>query len=390
MGLSLVHPSSPNGQELSFSEGPENYEVDALQCWRRLSTNAPRVGETFEMWVTCRIVETEIDRVSSDFVTLQAESIEVSPFEIVSGERSRDVREGIVSFLQFVYELRLSPGNYFGIDLPLPQLEIMYRIERRVEEGLFIPGRQLRHVIPEEPIHILSVVSGDADGLRPLEGETFDSANETQFLADGLLMLSILLALFAVGFGILTIILGVRLRKEKRPQKSINLSPGFLIFSLFFELRGIRSEIDRIGWNEELVDRALSAIRITGSVISENKIAVRDGQDKGFRQSGEMLVRMGMFRNRKYFVSASGARFKRGSDLDEQKNSLKTDVLSERLTGLLSRFTRVRYSRESEVFPSDLTETLEDVQSFLFKVARRQLSVNQWILKRFQTGIQAF
>ena len=341
------------------------------------------------MWVTCRIVETELDRVTSDFITLQAESIEVSPFEVVSGERSRDVREGIVSFLQFVYRLRLPPGNYFGLDLPLPQIEIMYRIERRLEEGLFIPGRELRHVIPAEPIHIIAAVSEETDGLRPLEGETFASASERQFLADGLGILSIFLGLFAVGFGIATGVLGFRLRKDGRPEKSFRLPQRVLISSLFFELRKVRSEIDRNGWDEELVDRVLTSIRIVGALINGKRIAIRDGQSGTGRKSGEMLVRVGIFRNRKCFVSASETNVKGSSGAGDRANSIADDVLSERLANLLLQFTKVRYARESEVFPSNLIETLEEVQHFLFQVARRLFSVNQWIRGRFNTAVRS-
>jgi len=387
--LNLMLVGTSSGQERSLTNETENYELDALRCWRRISTNAPRVGETFVMWVTCRIVETELDRVTSDFITLQAESIEVSPFEVVSGERSRDVREGIVSFLQFVYRLRLPPGNYFGLDLPLPQIEIMYRIERRLEEGLFIPGRELRHVIPAEPIHIIAAVSEETDGLRPLEGETFASASERQFLADGLGILSIFLGLFAVGFGIATGVLGFRLRKDGRPEKSFRLPQRVLISSLFFELRKVRSEIDRNGWDEELVDRVLTSIRIVGALINGKRIAIRDGQSGTGRKSGEMLVRVGIFRNRKCFVSASETNVKGSSGNGDRTNSIADDVLSERLADLLLQFTKVRYARESEVFPSNLTETLEEVQYFLFQVARRLFSVNQWIRGRFNTAVRS-
>ena len=162
-----------------------------------------------------------------------------------------------------------------------------------------------------------------------------------------------------------------------------------LISSLFFELRKVRSEIDRNGWDEELVDRVLTSIRIVGALINGKRIAIRDGQSGTGRKSGEMLVRVGIFRNRKCFVSASETNVKGSSGNGDRTNSIADDVLSERLADLLLQFTKVRYARESEVFPSNLTETLEEVQYFLFQVARRLFSVNQWIRGRFNTAVRS-
>ena len=386
MSLPMSQVVTLSGQDDTLSEGEGNYEVDALRCWRRLNTNSPRVGEIFEMWVTCRIVETDVDRVSSDFVSLQAESIEVIPFEVVRGGRSRDIQGAVASFFQFSYSLRISPGNFFGLDLPLPPLEILYRIERRVDEGLFIPGRELRYVIPEEPVHILSLVPEGADSLRPLEGETFNNAGERLLLADSLVFLSIFFGVLAVGLGIAIVVLGLRLGKGQRLEKTVHVSQNVLMFSLFVELRRIRSKVDSSDWNEELVDRALSVTRILSALNGRARIVIRSMEDRQLRHSGEVLVKVGLLRAKKYFVSSSATGVE-GIHQSINPRDMKTAFVHfETLKNCLARFTEIRYEKTLKMFPTDLVEVLDEVRDVLLQLARRRFSVMSWGRQSFNYG----
>ena len=104
-------------------------EVDAIECWRRVGANAVHVGEQFDMQVTCSIVETDEARAVVDVSWLDPETLGVSPFEVIDGERYQDLVQGPRRFFQYRYSLRLIGEDYFGLDVELPPLELRYRIE---------------------------------------------------------------------------------------------------------------------------------------------------------------------------------------------------------------------------------------------------------------------
>ena len=76
-------------------------EVDAIECWRRVGANAVHVGEQFDMQVTCSIVETDEARAVVDVSWLDPETLGVSPFEVIDGERYQDLVQGPRRFFQY-------------------------------------------------------------------------------------------------------------------------------------------------------------------------------------------------------------------------------------------------------------------------------------------------
>ena len=46
--------------------GTDLVEVDPIKCWWRTSTSAVRTGESFDLRLTCAVVETEAARVVPD------------------------------------------------------------------------------------------------------------------------------------------------------------------------------------------------------------------------------------------------------------------------------------------------------------------------------------
>ncbi len=133
-------------------------QVDALRCWRRVEQNAVRVGEHFRMTLTCSVVETDRGRAVPDMVGLEPETIDIPPFEVLEGRRFADVQDGPRRFFQYQYTLRLIGEDYFGQDVEIPALELNYRIERRVDGGAALPGRELTHILPRDSIRRLTLV----------------------------------------------------------------------------------------------------------------------------------------------------------------------------------------------------------------------------------------
>ena len=126
--LALLTLSYGLGVTSVSAQSPESMEVDALQCWRRIGANAVHVGERFTMTLTCAVVETDDARAVPDLAWLEPETLTVSPFEVLEGQRYQDILRGSRRFFQYQYELRIIGEDYFGLDVELPPLEIRYRI----------------------------------------------------------------------------------------------------------------------------------------------------------------------------------------------------------------------------------------------------------------------
>ena len=100
-------------------QGADTAQVDAIRCWRRVSTNAVYVGERFTMDVTCSVVETDTARTLPDQAALEPETIDVAPFEVLAGEHFEDIRAGPYRFFQYRYTLRVINESTFGEDVEL-------------------------------------------------------------------------------------------------------------------------------------------------------------------------------------------------------------------------------------------------------------------------------
>ncbi len=131
VALGVAAPAWAQPEDASTT-GEASTAVDALQCWRRIGRSAVRVGERFTMTVTCSAVETNRARTITDPVALEPASIDVTPFEVLDGERFEEVRTGPFRFFQYRYTVRLMTETSFGEDVELPALELTYRIERRL------------------------------------------------------------------------------------------------------------------------------------------------------------------------------------------------------------------------------------------------------------------
>ena len=92
----LVCLVGPTSQVFYAGQSPELEEVqlDALQCWRDIAVQSTIIGEPFAMLVTCAVVETDTATTVPNEVALAPETIDVSPFEVIEGQRFTDVRHG--------------------------------------------------------------------------------------------------------------------------------------------------------------------------------------------------------------------------------------------------------------------------------------------------------
>src|SRR5205814_1323845 len=150
-----------------------NVEVDPIRCWWRTSTGAVRIGEHFELWLTCATLETDAVQVVPDQSHLGVEVAAMAPFEVVGGSHPADLRSGQSRFFQYPYILRLIIMVAIGKDVKIPDTVIHYKVNSRVAANTSLQGRDLTYVLPTEEVRVASMVPAGATDIRDSSGESF-------------------------------------------------------------------------------------------------------------------------------------------------------------------------------------------------------------------------
>ena len=278
--------------------------VDAVRCWRRVSRNAVFVGERFTMTVTCRFVETDAARTRPDETALEPATLDLAPFEVLSGERLDDVQTGPYRFSQYDYTLRLITESAFGEDVDIPALELSYRIERRVGDNPVLPGRELTYVLPPEPVRVLSLTPESADDIRDLPPAGFGAAQARELRASLLGLLSALFGIAALGLAVLGAMRVLRDRTGAAAVTERRLSPALVAHRALEELTRVRRAAAGNGWTRDTAGRALTALRIASAVALSRRVtqsAVAAGETP---REGQLRVRHGLLRRRTAALSS--------------------------------------------------------------------------------------
>ena len=279
--------------------------TEALRCWRRIDPGSVRVGEHFTMTLTCRVVETDRARAVPDLARLAPETLDVPPFDVLRGERFADVRAGAERLFQYHYTLRLIGEDHFGADVELPPLELDYRIERQLDDGTLLPGRELTYVLPAESVRVVSLVPADRGDIRGLPPGTLGAAEARLFRAR--LALLAAAGLGIAGLGLL--ILGVRrARRARRGTARPGVRPApaaWVAWAVTGELTAVRDLSLTAGWTHAAVQRALAALRLAAALALARPVAERAGDAGGGPLAGELRIRYGPLRARSVVVSAA-------------------------------------------------------------------------------------
>ena len=279
--------------------------VDALRCWRRVDRNAVFVGERFTMTVTCRTVETEAARTRLDEAALEPVTIDATPFEVLSGERFDDVLTGPYRFSQHDYTLRLIAETGFGEDVEIPALDLPYRIERRVDDGPALAGRELTYILPAEPVRLLSLVPDAVDDIRDLPPAGFAAAQAGELRANVLGLLSALFGVAALGLVALGALRVVRDRKGVAAVAEKRLSPALAARRALAELIRVRGAAAGNGWTRNAAGRALTALRIASAVALGRPVTQSAMAAGEVPRDGQLQVRHGLLGRRTAALSSS-------------------------------------------------------------------------------------
>lgn len=355
----------------------DQVQVEPLQCWRDVGSDAVRVGEPFTMRVTCAVIETAAATTVPNEVALAPETIDVSPFEVIGGQRFPDVRDGPWRYFQYQYTLRIIDEHLFGENVEVPPLELQYHIERSLDGGSALPGRELRYVLPPHPIRVVSLVPQNAEDIREPAGDTFGDADARLFRANLAGLVASALGIVAVGFLILALL---RLRRAWRgnapKSEKLSIPDSVVVRRALAELTALQNSTQEQGWNPTLVGRALAAFRLAGAAALSTPVAQEPVRSGRADREGQLTVRRGLWRPKTTALSASVTARSVAREIDHRRQLNPDDSSLGLLDGLqeaFHTFTVARYT-PTGAMPSD--QMTSDLDRGIGAV--RQLRLRTW------------
>jgi len=279
-GVLLVGLCGPaNAQPAPAKEsGTRTVETDPIRCWWRTSAGAVRIGEQFDVSLTCAILETEAVSVVVDESRLGNAVVQMSPFEVVAGTHPADLHAGLRRFFQYEYRLRIINPDAAGTDVRIPDVALHYRVNSRMSGNAAVQGRDLLYYLPPQVVRVESMVPDGATDIRDSSGASFAALDSLSFRAALFNILGTALVAFG---GLVVVLLLFRLARGARgrtPADQRDLSTGSLLGVATREFALLNQERQSAGWTDELMSRALSAIRIAaagaiGRAISQRTVA---------------------------------------------------------------------------------------------------------------------
>lgn len=346
--------------------GTDMVEVEPIKCWWRSSASAVRSGEPFTLTMTCAVVETEANKVVPDYSKLDPTVVQLPPFEVLGGTHPGDLVVPGRRFFQYDYRMRLIAEDAFGNDVPIPPLEISYRIESQVKGSAeSMQGRDQSYSLPKASVRLISMVPDDATDIRESPAMLFSQIENRDSRAN--LMQTSAGILFALA-GVVLLVMLVSMLRRKKPVAAAaqtHLPHRTVLAAVAKELDEVQRQ-SRGGWTQDLAGRALAAARIAGAYAIGRTIGQRPA-DGATPVDGVLVVRA--FGKGDVFVSGSAT----------TESAQRVPGLSEALKAL----TAGRYGRE-EKFDSMCDEALQTA----IRVTKEQRSAHS-LVKEWTSAFKA-
>jgi hypothetical protein len=361
--------------------GTTTVEVDPIRCWWRTSAGAVRIGEHFDLWLTCAALETDAVQVVPDQSHLGVEVAAMAPFEVVGGSHPADLRSGNRRFFQYQYILRIINPDAIGKDVKIPDTVIHYKVNSRVAANTSIQGRDLTYVLPPEDVRVASMVPADAADIRDSSGESFSIVDSLGLRAGVLEIVAI--TCVALGSLMLIFVL-VRLARSGRrrtPADERLLPTRSVVGAAIRELTAVQRDREQEGWNDGLAGRALAASRIAAATALGRPVSQRITGSVSSNGAGR-IVSARRFRGKARTLSSSVTlgEFAKRAPADPRLQQ-SVDELRESI----GTFSQAQYGRATEINQSALDSALSSAIS----AAGRVKSEHSWLktqLHRFTTN----
>jgi hypothetical protein len=357
-----------------FAQTPANVAAviaPPIECWWKTDRSAVRVGENFTLTLTCAVLDTERVKVVVDETGLAPSALHLVPFDIVGGERFRDILNAPRRFFQYQYVMRVLGEEFFGREISLPRLQISYRVQNSLQGGAALQGREAQYSLVPVPIRVLSLVPAGAADIRDTPVDTFGDVDARLFRSNLLLILAGVAFVLA---GLMAVMLVARAAVKRHATAATRhraLSPGTVLRAASRELGAVQSASQGTGWNGDLAGRAAAALRLAGAVALSRPVSHKEVDRDTPPTEGQVAAApgFGMLRGRRTVLSASVT-----SDTSAVNgHSASASELWRSLSQTLGVFTAARYSRDGSVDGTALDAALAEGRD-----AVRRLRLTQW------------
>jgi hypothetical protein len=345
--------------------------VAPIECWWKTDRSAVRVGEQFTLTLTCAVLDTERVKVVVDESGLAPSALHLVPFDIVGGERFRDILNAPRRFFQYQYVMRVLGEEFFGRELTLPRLQISYRVQNSLQGGAALQGREAQYSLVPVPIRVLSLVPAGAADIRDTPVDTFGDVDARLFRSNLLLILAGVAFVLAGLMAVMLVARAAVTRRATTATRQRTLSPGAVLRAASRELGVVQSESQGGGWNGDLAGRAAAALRLAGAVALSRPVSHREVDRATLPTEGQVAAApgLGTLRGKKIVLSASVT--------PDTKPLNGSSAASAEVWRAVSRplgaFTAVRYSRDGGIDGTALDAALSEGRDVV-----RRLRLGQW------------
>jgi hypothetical protein len=308
------------------------------------------MGEPFTLLMTCAVLDNDSVQVVPDESRLASTVIQLSPFEVIDGGHPADLHTDARRFLQYSYTLRVINPDLVGSDIRVPDVTLHYRVSSRVGGTAAIQGRDQTYVLPEQWVHVLSLVPFEAADIRDSAGSPFEATAGLTYRAS-------LLRIGALTFVVLGVLMAlislVRLFGQFRGRAAVNreaLGQSGMKRLALRELGAVRRDVGSEGWTEALVSRAAAATRLASALAVGRSITQREARD-GVTSEGRVSLRIPWRRFATFVFSGSAttADLERASARLPESASARARQSLDDLRGALDAFTGVGYRPATEL-----------------------------------------
>lgn len=354
---------------------PTDASVPPIECWWKTDRSAVRVGETFALTLTCAVLDTDRVKVVVDESGLAPSALHLTPFDIVGGQRFRDIQNAPRRFFQYQYSMRVLGEEFFGKEITLPRLQISYRVQNSLQGGAALQGRETQYSLVPVPLRVLSLVPAGAADIRDTPIDTFGDVEARLFRSNLLLIFASVVFVLAGLMAVMLLARAAVKRQSASAARPRTVSAGAALRSASRELSAVKSASQGSGWSGDLAGRAAAAIRLAGAVALSRSISHQEvGRDTPLSE-GQVLAApgLGTLRGRRTVLSASVT-----PDSTAVNGSIPAAVeVWGRLSQTLRAFSMARYSRPSTngggLDGTALDNALAEAQD-----AVRRLHMTQW------------
>jgi hypothetical protein len=332
-------------------------EVEPITCWWRASATAVRTAEPFDLRLTCAVVETETHRVVADFSKLDPTVVQLPPFEVLGGTHAGDLTTPGKRFFQYDYRLRLFSEDLFGGDVPIPPLEVSYRIESQVAGGDTAQGREQVYQLPRTSVRLISIVPDDTSDIREAPAAAFTRIEDRDARANLLQTIATVLFVLAAVIAVMMLVGMVRRKTKTETRAHARLGARTVLGTVSRELEEVQ-RASRGSWTPELAGRALAALRIAGTYAVGNTVNQRVPKPAEAPVEGELVVSGPLGRGRAF---VSGAVTTETASVAGAPHGL---------ADALKTLTTARYGRTEKI------DDLDDAVATAVRVTKQQRSVH--------------